>query len=156
MRRVHDVELRKCRRAIHFMKRDLGVDHPLARETFRTDGVDLFVDTLGRLINVSSNGQVALREAIEQSLTRVFYSDGVACRLFPITRGAQGPDQPKLIVIDPRLAFGRPVLTGTAIPVEGIAQRFQAGDSIETLAREFGVATELVSEALRVKILEAA
>jgi uncharacterized protein (DUF433 family) len=47
-------------------------------------------------------------------------------------------------------------LTGTAIPVEEVAQRFQGGDSIDTLAREFGVATDPVSEALRVKILEAA
>jgi uncharacterized protein (DUF433 family) len=156
MRRVHEIKLHKCRRAIHFMKTNLKVEHPLARETFRTDGVDLFVDKLGTLINVSSDGQVELREAIEQGLTRVFYADGVACQLFPLTRQAEGPEQPRHIVIDPRLAFGRPVLAGTAIPVEEIAQRFQAGDSIDTLAREFGVATDLVSEALRVKILEAA
>jgi uncharacterized protein (DUF433 family) len=156
MRRVYEIKLHKCRRAIHFMKTNLKVEHPLAREAFRTDGVDLFVDKLGGLINVSSDGQVELREAIEQGLTRVFYADGVACQLFPLTRGAEGPEQPRHIVIDPRLAFGRPVLTGTAIPVEEIAQRFQAGDSIDTLAREFGVATDLVSEALRVKILEAA
>jgi uncharacterized protein (DUF433 family) len=99
---------------------------------------------------------VELREAIEQGLARVFYADGVACQLFPLTRGADGPEQPRHIVIDPRVAFGRPVLTGTAIPVEEVAQRFQGGDSIDTLAREFGVATDLVSEALRVKILEAA
>jgi hypothetical protein len=42
MRRVHEIKLHKCRRAIHFMKTNLKVDRPVARETFRTDGVDLF------------------------------------------------------------------------------------------------------------------
>jgi hypothetical protein len=56
MRRVHEIKLHKCRRAIHFMKTNLRVEHPLARETFRADGVDLFVDKLGSVINVSSEG----------------------------------------------------------------------------------------------------
>jgi len=81
---------------------------------------------------------------------------GIASQLYPLVRTAETVDQPKLIVIDPRMAFGRPVLFGTAIPVEEIAQRFQAGDSIEVLLNEFGVSRDLVDEALRAKILEAA
>jgi uncharacterized protein (DUF433 family) len=156
MRKDHEVEMRKCRAAITYVENELAVDHPLARQTFHTDGIDLFVEKFGKLINASAKGQVALRDAIKQGLSRVGYKDGIAARLFPLLRASGDADQPKLVVIDPRIAFGRPVLSGTAIPVEEIAQRFQAGDSSAHLAKEFGLDRDRIDEALRLKILEAA
>jgi uncharacterized protein (DUF433 family) len=37
------------------------------------------------------------------------------------------------IVIDPRVAFGRPVLTGRSVPTAILADCFKAGVSIEAL-----------------------
>jgi len=36
---------------------------------------------------------------------------GVVARLYPFTR-KRTPDEPKVIVIDPRISFGRPRYTG--------------------------------------------
>lgn len=155
MRREHEIEMHKCRKAIAYVEEKLRVDHPLAREDFRTDGIDLFVERFGKLIN-ASDGQIALRAAIEQGLSRVGYHEGLASRLFPLLRATEERNQPKHVVIDPRIAFGRPVLVGTGIPVEEIAHRFQAGDSSDHLAKEFGVERDRIEEALRLKILEAA
>jgi uncharacterized protein (DUF433 family) len=52
-------------------------------------------------------------------------------------------------VIDPRLSFGRPVLTKAAVPTEIIFDRFQAGDSLEDMAKDYGVGEKEIEEALR-------
>ena len=64
-------------------------------------------------------------------------------RLFPLIRADR-----RTVVVDPRISFGRPVLVGTGIPVEAIADRFKAGDSIGHLARDYGVSADLVEDAL--------
>lgn len=151
IRREHRVSLAQIRKALRFMRERLGVPRPLITEKFKTDGVDLFVEHAERLINVSQEGQVALREIIETYLARVEWdADGRAARLYPLTRADAGVEQPKVIVIDPRRGFGRPVLAGTGVTVEAIASRHQAGDSIAALATDFGVPVEMIEDALRV------
>jgi len=54
---------------------------------------------------------------------------------------------PKSIVIDPRRAFGRPVIVGTAVPAADVRSRFDAGDSVEELARDFDVEPQLIEDA---------
>jgi uncharacterized protein (DUF433 family) len=148
MRRKHELPMHKVRKAIKYLESELGVEHPLATETFKTNGVDLFVNRFGRLVNVSKDGQTEMKDAIEAGLTRINYEMGIASQLFPLIR-ADGFEQPKLIVIDPRVAFGRPVLLGTGVPVDEIAQRFQAGESAAELAKDFRVKEPMVEEAIR-------
>jgi uncharacterized protein (DUF433 family) len=75
---------------------------------------------------------------------------GLAIRLFPFTRAtATTADAPRLIVIDPRLAFGRPVISGTRIPTSDVFERFKAGDSPDQLTREYGRTPEEIFEAIR-------
>lgn len=148
MRRDYQVKLDKIRAAVLYVERQLGVKHPLARQEFKTDGVELFVERFGRLLNVSQDGQLAIREAFGARLERVEYEDGRAARLFPLLRAA-GEHQPALIVIDPERAFGRPSLARTGIPVEAIQERFKGGDSAAALASDFGVGVEAIEEALR-------
>jgi len=145
MRREYRLKLDTVRRAVRYVQRELGVDHPLAREEFKTDGVDLFVERLGKLISASGGGQIAIREAIDCRLERVEYKERRALRLFPLLRKGQ----PKAIVIDPRRAFGQPVLVGTGIPTAVIHERFHAGESIRHLANDYGIRVELIEEALR-------
>ena len=42
---------------------------------------------------------------------------------------------PDLIVSDPRMMMGKPVVRGTRITVEGIVERLGAGESIETIVQ---------------------
>jgi uncharacterized protein (DUF433 family) len=58
-------------------------------------------------------------------------------------------DAPRSIVIDPRRAFGRPVLVGTSVPVTDVRARFDAGDGVDELARDYDVSHDLIEDALR-------
>ncbi len=142
LRKEHCITLAKIRAAVRFVEDTFGVQHALAREQFKTDGVSLFLEKLGVLVNVSQEGQVALREVLEGHLRRVEYANGRAVRLF------YRPDAPRTIVIDPRRAFGRPTLAGTSVPIVDIASRHKCGDDVEVLARDYEVSVEAVKEAL--------
>jgi uncharacterized protein (DUF433 family) len=147
IRRHHHVSLQKVRKALRFIESELGLARPLIEEEFLTDGVDLFVDKYGGLINASREGQVAIRELLAASLKRIVRDPkGLADRLFPWVRS---PGEPRLVEIDPRRAFGRLVVTGTGIPTEVLAQRFRADESIADLCRDYGLSAGEVEAALR-------
>ena len=54
-----------------------------------------------------------------------------------------------MVVIDPRIAFGQPVIAGTGIRTSIIAERFEAGESIEELVAEYGRTAREIEEAIR-------
>lgn len=139
------IALEKIRTAVHYVERHFKVKHALAREQFKTDGVDLFVERLGQFINASRDGQCALREVIIEHLRRVEYDKGRAVRFFPLHR----EQAPRLVVVDPRRAFGRPVLVGTSVPITDIASRFHHGDDIDQLASDYEVTPSEIEEAIR-------
>ena len=58
---------------------------------------------------------------------------GIPVKLYLFTRPPSA-DAPKVIAINPYVAFGRPVVMGTGIPTAIIAERYKAGESIEDLA----------------------
>ena len=157
IRRVHGVTFWRVRKAVEYLKTKLASKHPLAEQKFATDGVDLFVEVFGRLVNVSREGQLAIRDLIQAYLQRIERDPvGAPVRLYPFTRERK-PDEPKIIVIDPSVSFGRPVLVGTGIATTIIAQRYKAGESVEELAEDYGRSRSDIEEAIRCELwLEAA
>lgn len=116
-----------------------------------TNGVDLFIEKASELINVSKAGQTALRGEFQQALTRIDRGDrGGPIRLFPYSRiSGDSASQPKAVAIDPRLAFGRPILLAAGVTIEVIQDRFMAGDTVNEMAQDYRVATTEIDEALR-------
>jgi uncharacterized protein (DUF433 family) len=151
IRRHHNIRLFKVRDSVEYLRNELGADRPLIDKEFHTNGVDLFVKHASSLLNVSKQGQEALRGDFELALARIERDrHGSPIRLFPFSRSSQAQaNQPKTVVIDPRLSFGQPVLSGTAIPTEVINDRFKAGDGLAELAKDYGVDEEQIEEALR-------
>ena len=151
IRRRHKISLSKVRDSISYLRTQLGTDRPLIDKQFKTNGVDLFVEHASHLLNVSKQGQEALRGDFAVALARIERDrSGMPIRLFPFSRSTT-PDakQPKFIVIDPRLSFGRPVLSDVAVPTEVIVGRFRAGDTLVEMAKDYGVDEEEIEEALR-------
>jgi uncharacterized protein (DUF433 family) len=157
IRRHHQVPLSKIRQAIHYLRKQFSSKHPLAEQRFETDGLDLFIDKFGQLINVTDSGQLALRELLKAHLHRVEHDTaGTVVRLYPFTR-KRDLREPKLVVIDPHISYGRPVLVGTGIPTAIIAERYKAGESIDELAEDYGRSRNEIEEAIRCELwLEAA
>ena len=157
IRRHHQVPLSKIRQAIDYLRKHFSSKHPLAEQRFETDGLDLFIDKFGQLINVTQSGQIALRELLKAYLHRVEHdANGTAVRLYPFTR-KRDLREPKVVVIDPHISYGRPVLVGTGIPTAVVAERYKAGESIDELAEDYGRSRNEIEEAIRCELwLEAA
>jgi len=152
IRRAHGVAFWRVRKAVDYVKNKLGSKHPLAEQKFVTDGVDLFVEAFGQLVNISREGQLAIKNLIETYLRRVERDQiGAPIRLYPFTRERK-PDEPRIIVIDPAISFGRPALVGTGIATTIIAQRYKAGESIEELANDYGRSRSDIEEAIRCEL----
>lgn len=153
IRRVHGVPMGNVRLALKYVSEKLGIERPLAHVQFQTDGLDLFVKELDRLVNVSKDGQIEMAEMLRAHLTRVERDPkGVPIKLFPFTRKQISADAPAPIEIDPRVSFGRPVLRGRAVPTAVLADRFKAGDSLKELAGDYDTSTAEIEEAIRCEL----
>lgn len=155
IRRVHQLPLPKVRKSLDFVAKSLGVARPLADAQFHTNGVDLFVHHFGQLVNVSKQGQVELETLMRAHPRRIERDPrGVPIKLYPFTRkGAEAAvDEPAPVEMDPRIAFGRPVLVGRGVPTAVLADRFKAGDTMTELAADFDVELVAIEEALRCEL----
>ena len=52
------------------------------------------------------------------------------------------------IVIDPRIAFGRPVMLRKGISTSTIAERVDAGESVDDLAADYGLGPAEIEQAV--------
>lgn len=146
MRFEHEISLPKIREAMAFTEGRLEVARPLVHQAFQTDGVDLFVDYCGRLVNANKAGQTALRKVIVSLLRRVEWDQaGLARQLALYSRS---PDEPIAVTANPLVKFGRPCLKGTRLPVDLIAGLRRAGDSEAEIAEVYQLSLKQVQSAL--------
>lgn len=158
MRRQYSVPFYKIRDGLAFLDEKYPSKHPLADRLFRTNGVDLFIEDLDEFINISKKGQVVMRHIMETFLHRIERNvEGAPVQLFPFfvkpdKIGDKEADklehQPRSIVINPLISFGKPILVGTGIPTDIIAERFHAGDKMEVLAEDYDLTPSQIEEAL--------
>jgi uncharacterized protein (DUF433 family) len=149
VRRHHRISLLAVRNAVAYLRQEFKTDHPLADRQMHTDGKNLFVEHLGKLVNVSGQQQI-LQDALTLYLQRIDRSPrGIAIKLYPFTSLSPEQEAPKAVVIDPALKFGRPCLVGTGVPTAILAERFRAGDTIRHLAEDYGIVEGQIEEALR-------
>ncbi len=153
LRRYHRLSLPRIRAALRYLGSLYPRSrHPLAELDLRTDGFSLFVNHLSQLVNVTDDGQLAMT-ILEAYLVRIERDlDHLPIRLFPFTRRRENfvpADEPRIVVIDPEVAFGRPTLAESGTPTDVIAERFRAGESILELAEDYGRTSTEIEEALR-------
>lgn len=156
VRRQHGVELDNVRKAIDYAKNQFGAKRPLVDQEFATNGVDLFIEHLGLLLNASKSGQLGMRDVLSTYLKRIERDPhGLPIKLFPFTRLSENLEQPKKIQIDPTISFGRPVISGTGIRTEILFERFLAGENTTLLAQDYERPEEEIQEAIRYEQLAA-
>jgi uncharacterized protein (DUF433 family)/transposase-like protein len=159
LRRQYQVELPQIRRAVDYLREHFKTQHPLVHHQMLTDGKYLFVEAAGLkdVINASRHGQLAMRDLIGLHLQRVEWDkDGFVARLYPFTRSRRSPaeeaSQPRVVTMDPRVEFGRPILKVSAVPTPVIADRYEAGESIADLAEDYGEDPLNIEEAVRCEL----
>jgi uncharacterized protein (DUF433 family) len=148
MRTTHGVPLQRIRRALEHLKHRFDSAHPLVEFEFQTDGLDLFVEEIGSLTNVSRYGQTGMRE-LKLYLSRIDRGDdGLPVRLYPFTQNKIETD-PRIIVIDPSVSFGRPMIRRSGITTSAVAERFKSGESVLSLAEDFNREAAEIEAAIR-------
>jgi uncharacterized protein (DUF433 family) len=160
IRREHTVPMPKVRAAIKWLEKNTtdpaDKRHPLIAKQLDTDGLDLFVQHYGKLVNISQDGQIAMREVLSAALRRIERDPkGIPIKLFPFTRSSMA-NAPAMVVIDPRLSAGRPVIAGTGLATEIIAERYKAGESVNALVQDYERSVDEIEEAIRCELRAAA
>lgn len=142
----------KVRKAMDFVRGRLRESRPLISTQFETNGIDLFVEYCGQLLNVTRAAQAEMRDVLQESLRRIDRDPkGLPIRLYPFTRN-QLADAPRLVVIDPSRSFGRPVIAGSGLVTAEIAARVKAGESLKDLAEDYRQPTNVLAEAVRCEL----
>lgn len=149
-RRTHAVPLPNIRKALDYVGTTFHSEHPLIEQEFETNGVSLFVEHLGQLVDASARGQVVY-DFVREHLQRLEREKSLVVRLYPFTR-RDPAESPKEIFIDPRIGFGRPILASAGVPTASLAERYLAGESIDHLARDYDCERLEVEEAIRCEL----
>lgn len=148
LRTKHGVPIRAVRPALDYAQKELGIEHLLLSEELLTGAGELFLERYGELVNLSRSGQLAMRRMLEAYLRRVERDDRhIPIRLYPFIHTAE-EDGGRTVVIDPRVSFGRPIVAGTGIRTETLADRIDAGESLEELALDYGISEEQINDAV--------
>jgi uncharacterized protein (DUF433 family)/DNA-binding transcriptional MerR regulator len=140
--------LQKIRLALDDAKRYLGTPH-FSRSVFYTSGSQIFLTLPNAegLIALLTGGQMAISEIIKKFGEKLDFEDvtgfGYARRFYP-----KGKDA--LIVIDPQIAFGRPVLIGRGITTSTIYDLFLGENKqVKPVKDWFNVSVPEVKAAVR-------
>lgn len=148
LRTEHGVPVKELRRALAFAEKTLGIDRLLLRPELRTNAGKVFLDRYGELIDLTASGQLAMRRLFEEHLKRIEWdSSRFPVRLYPFL-SASAPSGERPIVIDPRIAFGRPVVVSKGIATSTLAERIDAGEKIDDIAADYDLAQSEVEQAV--------
>lgn len=138
--------LREIRAARDYMQKQLNSKYPFAEYKFKMYGKSLFTNYVAsghsHLLKANQAGQLGWEELLGPVLKEFDYDadEGVAIRWHVA-------GEHSLIVIDPRISFGAPSVSGT--PTWIIKGRFEAGESDSAIAEDFNLDVSTVREALQ-------
>ena len=152
LRRRHAFSLQHLRRVLkHLDSAFPSVGHPLVKLDLRVANHQLFARHGRKLENLSLEGQLAIEDVLRTFLTRVENdASGTGIfRLYPFVTKQRAADAPRTVMMDPRISFGRPVLSASGVPTSVIADRFRAGESIGSISEDIDQTPEEVEEAIR-------
>lgn len=134
----------EIRRIATIVRDEFKDPYVLASKRIATDGASLFAQLADESL-VNQHRQAPLREVIDAHLRFIHWDDeGKPDRL----RLAQYPSAE--VVIDPRFAWGRPVLAESNVPVSAVVDLWHAGEPMDVVADEFDLSRDVVEDICRV------
>jgi uncharacterized protein (DUF433 family) len=148
LRTDHGVSIKALRQALSYAERSLNIQRLLLRRELRTEAGKVFLDRYGQLIDLSASGQLAMRQLLEEHLKRVEWDEWrFPVRLYPFL-SAEAISAEKPIAIDPKIAFGRPVVVRAGVSTATIAERIDARETVEELAADYGLSASEIEQAV--------
>lgn len=146
--RNYGLSLRRIWRARQYLADRLGCEYPFAEQRLMSDGVHLLLELPleegvpeeeRKMIVLDEGGQLAWKRILSERYVQFEHVNGLALVWHVSTVNQK-------IVIDPRIAFGAPQING--VPTRTIAQRWNAGDSLDEISDGFNLEPNDVVAAL--------
>ncbi len=148
LRTKHGVPVKALRSALTFAQETLGIDRLLLRPELRATAGKVFLDCYGELIDLSASGQLAIRQLFNEHLKRIEWDkSNFPARLYPFL-SVVSVDGDCPIVIDPHIAFGRPVVVRKGVSTSTIAERIDADESVEDVANDYDLGKTEIEQAI--------
>ena len=146
--RLHNVSLPVIREALHVLRDYLQRDYPLINPQLSTDGKKVFLKVL------ENSGETAITDLVKrQNVFHAVISPSLKADIefdpsgYPI-RWKPDPEDEN-IVVDPRFAFGKPIVLPSHMPTATLAQAAEVEGSAEAAARAYEVTQEEVERAVK-------
>ena len=106
-----------------------------------------FSRNTGALIELTASGQLAMRRVLQEHLKRIEWDPSkFPVQLYPFLPAGEA-EKERPIVIDARLAYGRPVLVSKSISTRTIADRIDAGELVDDVAADYGLDASEIEQA---------
>ena len=139
--------MKKIRTARDYVAKTFSTEYPLAENQFKTEGMHILMEyhnfdpdpLFDQIIVADHSGQLAWTGLLGDKFEHFEYEYELALRWHPAGRNS-------LVVIDPRVSFGAPVVHG--LPTWVVKGRWHAGESMDEICDEFGIPEEAVKDAL--------
>lgn len=147
----HGVKMGAVRQALDYAEREFNIPRLLLSTELQATPGNVFLERFGQLINLNLSGQLAAKQLLNAVLERVNRNPlGLPERVFPA--GSYDIDAlkraPRLIMIDPAVSFGRPILVSKGIRTSAIVGRIDAGEEPDDIARDYGLGLDEIDAAL--------
>lgn len=153
--RKHGVSLQTIRVAARHARELFGTNYPFTNRRFRTDGRGIFAEAIqetgeSEMMDLGKK-QYVFDKVVRPSLYSgiEFGDDELAKRWFPVQHS-------KAIVLDPRIAFGKPIVTEVGIRTDILYDAYLAEDDKHVVARLYEVPLSAVEHAIKFEQRQAA
>lgn len=147
--RALGLPLQRIRRAREYAAQTLNSEFPFGEYRWKTEGHHMLlnlwesendIDMKKPIILGDVHGQIAWQNMVGDRFAQFEYEHDLA--LIWHVRGTQSP-----VVIDPRIAFGAPMVRGIATWV--LKGRWKAGEEIEDIKEDFGLGEDEIKHGLQ-------
>lgn len=142
------VLLPNIRRAVTELRELYGVSYPFSTERVFADGMAIMIEVedeagIKFFYEVSGSRNYGFWDVLVQNLKVGYvFRDGIAAKWRP------NEDEFDRIVIDPAVAFGRPVVEGTRLDTGVLADAYTAEESYEIVGDWYGIDPDAVKQAV--------
>jgi uncharacterized protein (DUF433 family) len=150
----HKLQMQAVREALEYAQREFGIPRLLLSSELQAMPGSVFLQRFGQLINLNRSGQLAAKQLLDAVLQRVKRNpNGLPAQVFPTASYDFNAlrHSPQLIVIDPEVSFGRPIVAGRGVRTATIISRIDAGEEPQDVAQDYGLEPEELEAAISYK-----
>ena len=145
-RYTHNLSFKTIRTAMDTVQRKYPSEHPLLSKDFKTNGKDLFVQSVDENTNLSTPEQMNFKTIMDSFLSHVVADEhDLVKKIFPLIAGQ--PDD-RVISITYGVSSSQPIIDGFGVPAWVVYNRYLDGENVESIADDFDIPVSSASRAI--------